>query len=176
MAEAVALPRPWCRPGVSASTNCPSGKVAMPSSRWRVVCGRLETMLTLAPTRALTSVDLPTLGRPMTATWPARWGVVLIGALYGSGELGQHGLGGLLLGGATGVTAAFGGDRRFGQGAGDVEGLVVVLAALGQQRVHRQRVLARLQPFLQPGLGVLAHLVQRRQRVEQGRVPGQHPG
>ena len=46
----------------------------MPSRRWRVVCGRGETMLTLAPTRALTSVDLPTLGRPMTAMVPARYG------------------------------------------------------------------------------------------------------
>ena len=45
----------------------------MPSRRWRVVCGRGETMLTLAPTRALISVDLPTLGRPMTAMVPARY-------------------------------------------------------------------------------------------------------
>ena len=35
--------------------------------------GRLETMLTLAPTSALVSVDLPTLGRPMTAMLPLRW-------------------------------------------------------------------------------------------------------
>src|SRR3546814_3872359 len=55
----------------------------MPSSRWRVVRGRLETMLTLAPTRALTRVDLPTLGRPMTATWPARCGAGFMLALYG---------------------------------------------------------------------------------------------
>src|SRR3546814_15412059 len=55
----------------------------MPSNRWRVVCGRLETMLTLAPTRALTRVDLPTLGRPMTATWPARCGTGFMLALYG---------------------------------------------------------------------------------------------
>src|SRR5690606_1566378 len=41
--------------------------------RCRVVCGRLETMLTLAPTRALTRVDLPTFGRPTTATLPQRW-------------------------------------------------------------------------------------------------------
>ena len=50
----------------------------MPSRRWRVVCGRLEVMLTLAPTSALTSVDLPTLGRPMTATWPARIGLCVV--------------------------------------------------------------------------------------------------
>jgi hypothetical protein len=33
-----------------------------------VVCGRLEVIAIRAPTKALTSVDLPTLGRPMTAT------------------------------------------------------------------------------------------------------------
>jgi len=32
----------------------------------------LEVMLILAPTSALTRVDLPTLGRPMTATAPLR--------------------------------------------------------------------------------------------------------
>src|SRR5687767_2628120 len=44
----------------------------MPVIRCRVVCGLLEMMLTLAPTRRLSSVDFPTLGRPMIATVPAR--------------------------------------------------------------------------------------------------------
>ena len=43
-----------------------------PAMRRRVVCGRSLTMLTFWPTRALTSVDLPTLGRPRTATKPER--------------------------------------------------------------------------------------------------------
>src|ERR1700751_2058049 len=38
--------------------------------RLRVVCGFGETMATLRPTRVLTSVDLPALGRPTIATKP----------------------------------------------------------------------------------------------------------
>ena len=36
--------------------------------RWRVVCGLREVMLTFWPTSRLSSVDLPTLGRPTIAT------------------------------------------------------------------------------------------------------------
>ena len=43
----------------------------------RVVCGLSETIATLWPTIALTSVDLPTFGRPASATKPER---VLIAA------------------------------------------------------------------------------------------------
>ena len=46
--------------------------MAMPSTRDRVVCTFGETMLTFAPTRRLTSVDLPTLGDPTIATKPQR--------------------------------------------------------------------------------------------------------
>jgi hypothetical protein len=49
---------------------CASASVRTPRMRWRVVCGLDETMLTLAPTSALTRVDLPTLGRPTTAMTP----------------------------------------------------------------------------------------------------------
>src|ERR1700746_2523029 len=38
--------------------------------RFRVVCGFGETIATLRPTRVLTSVDLPALGRPTIATKP----------------------------------------------------------------------------------------------------------
>src|SRR3954452_15496956 len=38
--------------------------------RRRVVCGLSETIATLPPQSALTSVDLPTFGRPATATKP----------------------------------------------------------------------------------------------------------
>src|SRR5690606_27374015 len=170
LARAEALPCSRGMPGVATSTSWPCGKVAMPSSRWRVVCGRLEVMLTLAPTRALTRVDLPTLGRPMTATVPAWWGGGVMGGIvepsharlvaasaaptrrehlarlaplpqgatraadHGSAlqELFEDGFGGALFGGAAGAGFAFGGQRRFGQGAGDVEGLVVLVAGLGQ--------------------------------------------
>ena len=46
--------------------------VATPRIARRVVCGRSETIATFSPTIALTSVDLPTLGRPASATKPLR--------------------------------------------------------------------------------------------------------
>src|SRR3954471_1256764 len=42
----------------------------MPCTRRRVVCGLSETIATLPPQSALTSVDLPTFGRPATAMKP----------------------------------------------------------------------------------------------------------
>ena len=39
--------------------------------RLRVVCGLGVTMASFSPTMALSSVDLPTLGRPKMATVPA---------------------------------------------------------------------------------------------------------
>src|SRR5579862_7141074 len=42
----------------------------MPKMRRRVVCGLSETIATLPPQIAFTSVDLPTFGRPATATIP----------------------------------------------------------------------------------------------------------
>src|ERR1700719_5341385 len=61
-----------CRPGVSISRICASGSLRIPRIRRRVVCGRGVTIATLCPTIRLTSVDLPTLVRPPTATNPAR--------------------------------------------------------------------------------------------------------
>jgi len=42
----------------------------MPKMRRRVVCGLSETIATLPPQSALTSVDLPTFGRPAIAANP----------------------------------------------------------------------------------------------------------
>src|SRR5438477_12041497 len=53
--------------------------------RRRVVCGLSETIATLPPASAFTSVDLPTLGRPATATKP-----LLIAALGLCREPGAH--------------------------------------------------------------------------------------
>jgi hypothetical protein len=44
----------------------------MPVMRWRVVCALREVMLIFWPTRALSSVDLPTLGLPTMAIRPQR--------------------------------------------------------------------------------------------------------
>ncbi len=49
-----------------------SPRAVMPRTRNRVVCCFGVTMLTLAPTMALTRVDFPALGAPMTATKPQR--------------------------------------------------------------------------------------------------------
>ena len=58
------------KPGRSASTSCQSSPFATPKMRRRVVCGLSETIATFPPASAFTSVDLPTFGRPATATKP----------------------------------------------------------------------------------------------------------
>ena len=59
-------------PGVSTNTTWASGRLSTPRTCVRVVCGLSETMLTLCPQMALSSVDLPTLGRPTSVTKPER--------------------------------------------------------------------------------------------------------
>ena len=44
----------------------------MPVMRFRVVCGRGDTIESFSPTRRFRSVDFPALGRPMSDTNPAR--------------------------------------------------------------------------------------------------------
>jgi hypothetical protein len=50
--------------------NWPSGRLMIPRIRVRVVCGFSETAAICSPTRALRSVDLPELGRPIKAAEP----------------------------------------------------------------------------------------------------------
>ena len=57
-------------PGVSQNTACTSGRVRTPRTSVRVVWGLLETIETLVPSMRLSSVDLPTLGRPTIVTNP----------------------------------------------------------------------------------------------------------
>src|SRR6185369_8672147 len=59
-------------PGVSTRMICALFSMTMPRISARVVCTLRETIVTLAPTSALTSVDLPTLGAPISATNPQR--------------------------------------------------------------------------------------------------------
>src|SRR5581483_8446190 len=65
-------------PGVSMRMTCAAGRfpffgrLRMPWMRLRVVCGLRVTMASLAPTSALSSVDLPALGRPRMVTKPER--------------------------------------------------------------------------------------------------------
>jgi hypothetical protein len=59
-------------PGVSMKTICARLWMAMPRTMARVVCTLWLTIDTLAPTRRLTSVDLPALVAPISATKPER--------------------------------------------------------------------------------------------------------
>src|SRR5438105_10418228 len=75
-------------PGVSTKTIWAAGSVLMPRMRLRVVCGLAETAATFSPRRALSSVDLPTLGRPTRATYPDRCGGGFLG--FGIGAEGTR--------------------------------------------------------------------------------------
>src|ERR1700709_2936697 len=57
-------------PGVSARIIWALLSITMPRISARVVCTLRETIVTLEPPSALTSVDLPTLGAPISATKP----------------------------------------------------------------------------------------------------------
>src|SRR5882672_1835078 len=124
----------------------------MPVIRWRVVCGLLEVMLSLQPTRWFSSVDLPTLGRPTIATVPARCSdtvsdldCTLVGLARGR-----------LFGSAATGALPEGADTELWDGAFDLELLFVCLAAGGHDSVLGQRQPASLQIFLEQGLGILA--------------------
>src|SRR5580693_5082106 len=64
--------RGLCRPGVSTTISCASGRCTMPRMTRLVVCGRSLVIATLAPTRAFVRVDLPTFGRPTRQAKPER--------------------------------------------------------------------------------------------------------
>ena len=68
--------RGLCRPGVSTSTSCASGRCTIPRTECRVVCGRLEVIATFVPTSALVRVDLPAFGRPTKHAKPERCGAL----------------------------------------------------------------------------------------------------
>ena len=72
----------------------------------RVVCTFGVTIETFEPTSALTSVDLPALGAPMTATKPQREGSETISVRWRPVDAGEHGCGGRLFGFALGIALA----------------------------------------------------------------------
>src|SRR5262249_2933904 len=125
---------------------------AMPRNDARVVCTLCETIATLAPTRALISVDLPTLGAPISAMKPQRVGSAIEAVRLDAGP-GQHGGGGGLLGGACGAAEPFG-RGQMGKLDGDAELGIVGGAFALDLAVGRRRQPARLRPFLQHGLGI----------------------
>src|SRR5713101_4167025 len=59
-------------PGESVKMNWVSPVVSSPTTGRRVDCGLGETMARCSPFRALSSADLPTLGRPASTTVPQR--------------------------------------------------------------------------------------------------------
>src|SRR5580704_12096152 len=149
-------------PGVSTKISCAAPSMAMPRTSVRVVCTFGVTIEILAPTSALASVDLPTLGAPISATKP-QWVVGSAGAArpcssaiapFGLDALArQHGGGGGLLGGALGTAGAFG-RRKIGQLYGNAKYRTMIGTGARHLVVDRGRQAARLRPFQQHGLGI----------------------
>ena len=131
--------------------------------RWRVVCALRDVMLIFWPTSALSSVDLPTLGRPTMATVPQRVSAPLACDHDRSGPPGRS-----LAFSASSMwrAASCSAARRerprpvsaidnAGMRALDLERLRMRLARGAHDAIRRHRDAARLQPLLQLGLGVL---------------------
>src|SRR5882757_3128014 len=142
-------------PGVSTKMIWALFSITMPRISARVVCTLRDTMVTLEPTRALTSVDLPTLGAPINATKPqavAAGDSAVIATAADAFALDHH-RGCDLLGRALAAADAFG-RRQAGQIDGDAELWIVVRTGALDLAVDRRRQSLALRPFLQHGLGV----------------------
>src|SRR5690349_23284696 len=124
----------------------------MPRISARVVCTLRETMVTLEPTSALTSVDLPTLGAPISATKPQRVSGSLIGAAGDAFALDHHGCGDFL-GGALAASDALG-RREARQVDRHPKLRIVMRAGAFHLAIDRGRKAFALRPFLQHCLGI----------------------
>src|SRR4051812_38606574 len=147
-------------PGVSTRMIWALSSMTMPRISARVVWTLRETMVTLEPTRALTRVDLPTLGAPISATKPQRVpaagvsgaGLSVIGATADPFAREHHRCCDFL-GGALAAADTFR-RRETGQIDGDAELRIVMRAGTLDLAVHRGRKSLALRPLLQHGLGV----------------------
>src|SRR5258706_2039378 len=147
-------------PGVSTRMICALFSITMPRISARVVCTLRETIVTLEPTSALTSVDLPTLGAPISATKPQR--VATGSALSGMSSIvaaaadafprNHHG-GGDLFGGALAAADAFG-RRQTRQVHGHAELRIVMRPGALDLAINRRRQPLALRPLLQHGFGI----------------------
>src|ERR1700716_2720505 len=146
-------------PGVSTRMIWALFSITMPRIRARVVCTLRETIVTLDPTSALTSVDLPTLGAPISATKPQR---VAAGAaspedstiIAAADAFARDHHGGCnLFGGALAAADAFG-RRQPRQIHGDAELRIVMRSGALDLAINRRRQSLALRPFLQHGLGI----------------------
>src|SRR5690348_14659326 len=109
-------------------------------------------MLTLAPTRRLSSVDLPTLGRPTMATAPKRWleaGSAVDGDVIRLPR-------GLLLGAAPAGPLPLRADAELGNDTLHLEQLLVRATLRCDHCILRSGQLASLQILLQRRLRILA--------------------
>src|SRR5206468_8569203 len=134
--------------------------ITMPRIKARVVCTLRETMVTLEPTSALTSVDLPTLGAPISATKPqavspdAAGGddSTVIAATAHTFAFDHHGRRDLLRR-ALGAADTFGGHKAR-QIDGDAELRVMMRPGALDLAIDRRRQSLALGPFLQHRLGI----------------------
>src|ERR1700736_174364 len=147
-------------PGVSTRMIWALLSMTMPRISARVVCTLRETMVTLEPTSALTSVDLPTLGAPISATKPQRVatgaassGVSSIIAAAADALTRDHHGGADLFGGALAAAEALG-RRQTRQIHGHTELRIVMRPGSLDLAINRGRQALALRPFLQHGLGI----------------------
>src|SRR5512139_695238 len=154
-------------PGVSMKISWVLPSTAMPRISARVVCTFRDTMVTLEPTSALSSVDLPALGAPISAMKPQRVSAVSsIELVRGHPDAREHGGGRGLFGGALRRAEAFR-RRAAGQYHGDVEFRIVMRAGACELAIGRRRQPARLRPLLQQGF----RIAQRAKRLEHALLP-----
>src|ERR1700731_4303681 len=160
-------------PGVSTRMIWALFSITMPRISARVVCTLRETIVTLEPTSALTSVDLPTLGAPISETKPHRvagfaaspWVSSVIAAAADAFALDHHG-GRNLFGRALAAADAFG-RRQPGQIHRDAELRIVMRPGALDLAIDRRRQSLALRPFLQHRLGI----AQRPPRLEHSLGP-----
>src|SRR5216684_6973947 len=132
-------------PGVSTRMIWALLSITMPRISARVVCTLRETIVTLEPTSALTSVDLPTLGAPISATKPQRVGAgaapsggsSVMGTAGDAFTFDHHG-GRDLFGGALVAADAFG-RRQSRQFHRDAELRIVVRPGALDLAIDRRR-------------------------------------
>src|SRR5262249_53173491 len=161
-------------PGVSTKISCAAPSRAMPRTSARVVCTFGVTIEILLPTSALSSVDLPALGAPISATKPQRVTGAACGASSTIGAFGldafarHHGGGGGLLGCALRAAETLGGSK-LREMHGDTKFRIVVRAGAGDFPVSGCRQTACLRPFLQDRF----RIAQRLRRAAQTLLP--HP-
>src|SRR4029077_10253693 len=153
-------------PGVSMNTSCAFPCMAIPRTSARVVCTLRLTILTLEPTSALVSVDLPAFGAPISAMKPQRRSASAIRRVHTHAFARQHRGSGSLLGGALGAAHPFGRlqcrhiDR-------DTEFRIVMRPPALHLAVRGRRQAAPLRPFLQHRF----RIAQRPHRREHALAP-----